>query len=94
MGAGPAVRIAIRLQPRARRDEVVGMRGDALVVRVTAPPVDGRANAALCALVAKRARVPKSAVSVVAGASARDKLVEVRGIDEAALRAALSPASS
>ncbi|UUY02428.1 DUF167 domain-containing protein [Svornostia abyssi] len=62
-------RIAVRLQPRARRDEVVGMRGDAIVICVTAPPVDGRANAALCAFVAKRTGVPKSAVSVVVGAA-------------------------
>ncbi len=70
------------------------MRGDALVIRVTAPPVDGRANAALCALVAKRAGVPKSAVDVVSGATARDKVLEVRGVDEATLREALSPSSA
>lgn len=86
-------RVAVRLQPRARRDEIAGMRGDAVLIRVTAPPVDGRANAALCAFVAKRAGVPKSSVSVVVGASARDKVVEVEGLDDAALRAALSPAS-
>lgn len=83
-------RIAVRLQPRARRDEVVGMRGDAIVIRVTAPPVDGRANAALCALVAKRAGVPKTAASIVVGAGARDKVVEVLGVDEATLRSALT----
>lgn len=87
-------RIAVRLQPRARRDEVVGMRGDAILIRVTAPPVDGRANAALCAFVAKRAGVPKSAVAVVVGAGARDKVVEVAGVDEATLRAALGATSS
>ncbi len=87
-------RIAVRLQPRARREEVVGLRGDAIVIRVTAPPVDGRANAALCAFVAKRAGVPKSAVEVVSGATARDKVLEVRGVDQATLRAALSPASA
>lgn len=88
--AEAASRIAVRLQPRARRDEVAGVRGDAVVIRVTAPPVDGRANAALCAFVAKRAGVPKSAVRIVVGAGARDKVVEVRGIGEAELRAALS----
>ncbi|MBJ7332931.1 MAG: DUF167 domain-containing protein [Solirubrobacteraceae bacterium] len=82
-------RIAVRLQPRARRDEVVGVRGDAIVIRVTAPPVDGRANAALCAFVAKRARVPKSAVRVAIGAGARDKVVEADGVSDAALRSAL-----
>jgi len=59
------------------------------VIRVSAPPVDGKANAALCALVAERAGVPRSRVQVVRGAAARDKLVRVEGIDDAALREAL-----
>jgi uncharacterized protein len=81
--------IVVRLQPRARRNEIVGERGGVLLVRVTAPPVDGRANEALCRLIAKRARVGVRRVSVVHGASAREKLVHVEGIDAAALRAAL-----
>ena len=60
-----------------------------MVIRVTAPPVDGKANAALCALVAKRAGVPPSRVQVVRGAAARDKVVRVEGIELAALREAL-----
>jgi uncharacterized protein (TIGR00251 family) len=79
----------VRLQPRARRTEVVGERGGALVVRVTAPPVDGKANAALCALLADRVGVPTSRVSVVRGAAARDKVVRVEGVEAAAVRAAL-----
>jgi uncharacterized protein len=79
----------VRLQPRARRDEVVGERAGAVVIRVTAPPVDGRANDALCRLVAKRAGVAPSNVNVVRGHSARDKVVRVEGVDERALRAAL-----
>ena len=67
----------------------MGERGDAVVIRVTAPPVDGRANDALCRLVAKRAGVAPSRVSVVRGHGARDKVVRVEGIDAAALRAAL-----
>jgi uncharacterized protein len=81
--------VRVRLQPRARRTEVVGERDGAVVVRVTAPPVDGRANEALCALVADRAGVPRRDVSVVRGATARDKVVRVEGVDEVALRAAL-----
>lgn len=80
----------MRLQPRARRDEVVGERAGALVIRVTAPPVDGRANDALCRLIAKAAGVSPSRVSVVRGQASRDKLVRVEGVDEAALRTALS----
>lgn len=79
----------MRLQPRARRDEVVGERAGAVVIRVTAPPVDGKANDALCRLVAKAVGVAPSSVSVVRGHTARDKVVRVEGVDDAALRAAL-----
>src|SRR3954463_12469014 len=84
----PAV-LRVRLQPRARRDEVVGERGGAIVIRVTAPPVDGKANAALCAFVARAAGVGRSRVSVVRGLSSRDKVVRVEGADEMALKRAL-----
>jgi uncharacterized protein (TIGR00251 family) len=81
--------LSIRLQPRGRRDEVVGERGEAIVVRVTAPPVDGKANAALCSFVARAAKVAPSRVQVVRGQTSRDKLVRVEGVSEAAVRAAL-----
>jgi uncharacterized protein len=84
-----AARVPVRLQPRASRDELAGVREGVLVARVTAPPVEGRANEALCRLVAKAAGVPPSRVAVVQGLRARDKVVEVEGLDEAALRAAL-----
>jgi uncharacterized protein (TIGR00251 family) len=81
--------VAIRLQPRAKREEVVGERAGAIVIRVTAPPVDGKANAALCAFIAKAARVPSSHVGVVRGQTSRDKVVRVEGVTLQALRAAL-----
>ena len=81
--------ISIRLQPRARRDEVVGERAGAVVIRVTAPPVDGKANAALCAFIARAAGVPPSRVSVVRGQTSRDKVVRVDGVDEEILKKAL-----
>jgi uncharacterized protein (TIGR00251 family) len=81
--------VAIRLQPRARRDEIVGMRADAFLLRVTAPPVDGRANEALCRLVATAAGVAPSRVAVVRGLTSRDKVVRVEGVDDADLRRAL-----
>jgi uncharacterized protein (TIGR00251 family) len=86
-------RIAVRLQPRASRDEIVGLRDGILVVRVMAPPVDGRANRALCKLVAQRAGVAPSRVSVVRGARSRDKLVAVEGVEPDALAAALAASS-
>jgi uncharacterized protein len=68
----------------------VGERGGVIVIRVTAPPVEGKANAALCAFVAARAGVPRSRVQVVRGTTSRDKIVRVEGVDAAALRAALA----
>jgi uncharacterized protein (TIGR00251 family) len=81
--------VAIRLQPRSKRNEVVGERGDAIVIRVTAPPVDGKANAALCAFVAKAVGVSGSSVEVVRGQTSRDKLVRVVGASVEEVRAAL-----
>jgi uncharacterized protein (TIGR00251 family) len=81
--------IAIRLQPRAKRDEVVGQRGDAIVVRVMAPPVDGKANSALCAFIARKLRISASRVELVRGQTSRDKIVRVEGVTQADLRAAL-----
>ena len=81
--------LAIRLQPRAKREEVVGERAGAIVIRVTAPPVDGKANAALCAFVAKAAGVPVSHVDVVRGQTSRDKIIRVRDVTAEQLRSAL-----
>jgi uncharacterized protein (TIGR00251 family) len=86
--------VSVRLQPRARRDEVVGERAGAIVIRVTAPPVDGKANAALCAFVARAAGVPPSRVSVVRGQTSRDKVVRVDGVDKELLKKALLSQSS
>jgi uncharacterized protein YggU (UPF0235/DUF167 family) len=68
---------------------VVGERAGAVVIRVTAPPVDGKANAALCRLIAKAVGVAPSHVSVLRGHSAREKVVRVEGVELAALRRAL-----
>lgn len=81
--------LEVRLIPRADREEIAGERAGRIVVRVTAPPVEGRANAALCRLLARRARVGVRFVSIVRGQSSRDKTVRVEGIDEAALRSRL-----
>lgn len=84
-----ACEIAVRLQPRARGNEILGERDGAVLVRVTAPPAGGAANAALCRLIAKRARVGVRSVTIVRGAGAREKLLRVEGLDRPALRRAL-----
>jgi uncharacterized protein (TIGR00251 family) len=81
--------IPVRLVPRAHASEVVGERDGRLLVRVTEPPVDGRANAALCRLLAKAVGVGVRSVSVVYGSSSREKLVRIDGTSSATARAAL-----
>jgi hypothetical protein len=77
------------VQPRATRDEIVGWRADALGVRVTAPPVEGRANVAVAALLAGVLGLPSSAVRVVRGERGRDKWLRVDGLSPGAVRARL-----
>ena len=81
--------LRVRLTPRAHRDEVTGVRDGLVLARVRAPPVDGRANAALEKLLAKALRVPPSRVQVIRGQSAREKVVRVDGVAEDAALAAL-----
>jgi uncharacterized protein len=79
--------LRVRVQPRASRAAIGGWRGDgALSVRVTAPPLEGRANAAVGALLATALGVPVSAVRVVHGEHGRDKLVHVTGLTPAEIR--------
>lgn len=91
------MRLAVRLTPRGGRDAVQGWGQDGegrpfLKVRVSAPPVDGVANAALIAFLAKTLGRPRSSVSIVSGATARLKLVEIADLgDEEVARAFGSP---
>jgi uncharacterized protein len=85
-------KLAVRVQARARRNEIAGERGGSLLVRVTAPPVEGKANAAVCKLLADRLGLPPGRVAVVRGASSRDKLVEIDGIEAGELRRLLDVA--
>jgi uncharacterized protein (TIGR00251 family) len=73
-------RLALRVSPGARTNAVVGRHGEAWKVRVSAPPEDGRANAAVIRLLADTLGVPARTISVVSGHGARDKLVELTGI--------------
>lgn len=82
-------RIRVRLRPRGSRDELAGIRDGVLQAKVTAAPVGGRANKALCKLIAKRAGVAPSRVSVVRGERSREKLVRLEGMDQAGAMEAL-----
>jgi hypothetical protein len=76
-------RLRVRVASGARRAGVVGRQGDAWKVRVTAPPVDGKANAAVLRLLAETLAVPRARVTLVSGQGGRDKIVELAGIDAA-----------
>jgi len=80
-------RLVVHVVPRAKRTEVVGRHGDALKIKLKAPPVDGAANAELVRFVAEQLDVPRSAVTITAGHTARRKTLEIAGVDAAALRA-------
>ena len=81
-----AVRLTVRVQPRASRDEVAGTWGDGVRIRLTAPPVDGAANDALVKFLARALDIPRNAITIVAGASSRSKIVELTGVTEDRVR--------
>ena len=74
------VTLAVRVTPRARKNEIVSIAGKAIKVKLAAPPVEGAANAALCAFLAEQLGVRKSAVTLVAGQTSRHKVVRVEGV--------------
>jgi uncharacterized protein len=83
-------RVRLRVAPGATRAGVVGRHGDAWKVRVTAPAESGRANNAVVGLLAETLELPRTAVTLVSGHSARDKIVELAGIGPEDLERRLS----
>lgn len=84
------VEIAVRVIPRAGRSGIAGTRNGACLVRLTAPPVEGAANAELIALLSKVLKVPKRAISILSGDTSRIKRVAVTGITLEHARLALT----
>jgi uncharacterized protein YggU (UPF0235/DUF167 family) len=85
-----AADLRVRLTPRAKGpDALAGVRDGVLLVRVAAPPVDGRANVALCRLIASELGVSHTSVSVVRGQSAREKVLRIQGATDDDLRGLL-----
>ena len=78
--ANDGVTFAVRVVPRSSRNQIVGVEGGALKIKLTAPPVEGAANIALIEFVAQWLGVRRSAVSIVSGDKARNKLVRVNGV--------------
>lgn len=83
-GAGGVV-LSLHIQPNAKRTEFAGRHGEAMKLRLAAPPVDGKANAALCAFLAEFCGVPKAAVDLVGGETSRAKRVRIADLSPEAV---------
>ena len=81
--------VDVRVIPRARRTELAGRRGTALLMRLSAPPVDGSANQALVAWLAERLGVPRRQVTIARGPASRDKVIAIEGLTRADVAARL-----
>jgi len=90
LAADGRITLTLHIQPGAKKTEVAGLHGEALKIRLAAPPVDGKANEALIKFVAETLRLPKSAVSLKSGQSSRHKVLEIVGTTPAAV-AELAP---
>ena len=86
------VLLAVKLQPRASKNEIVGAIGEELRIKVTAPPVDAAANAALIRLLAETLDCPRSKVELIRGHTSRHKTIKLHGLDAANVAAKLSAA--
>ena len=82
--------LPVRVIPRSSKSKIDGRRGDALLVRLAAPHVDGAANDALIDFLSRELQIPKRQISIVSGRASRDKRVELTGVDRADLDARLS----
>lgn len=81
--------ISVRVRASARQDELVGMRDGILLIRVSAPALEGRANESVRRVLAKHLGVPKSSVTIVRGHRSREKVIQIDGLDQPALLKAL-----
>jgi uncharacterized protein (TIGR00251 family) len=86
---GSHVTLSLRVQPRAARNAVVGWTGDTLNIRLTAPPVEGAANAACLALLADLLSLPQSQLEILRGERSRNKVVQIMGFTRDEVRARL-----
>lgn len=85
LGADGRITLTLHIQPGAKKTEFAGLHGDALKIRLAAPPVDGKANEALIKFLAETLKVPKSAVSLKSGQTSRRKVLEIIGLSRNAV---------
>lgn len=91
--AKTSTRVRLRVSPGARRNELVGRHGGGWKIRVAAPPEGGRANDAVLDLLARKLSLPRRSLSIVSGQAAREKIVQMEGIDRAETERRLEAAS-
>ena len=89
-GTGDAVMLSLHIQPGAKKTEIAGLHGEALKIRLAAPPVDGKANDCLIAFLAQTLGIAKCRIELVGGASSRAKRVRVEGVDAETVRRKLA----
>ncbi len=89
--ADGSVLLRIHVQPRASHNQVAGLQGEALKLRLSAPPVDGKANKAVLAYLAEVLNLPKSALSLKSGQQCRQKTIRITGASEGLIRQLLTP---
>jgi uncharacterized protein (TIGR00251 family) len=92
--SGVGVSFAVKVQPRARKNAIAGVVGDALKLAVTAPPVEGKANQAVIEFFAEFFAIPRSSVSIASGETSRNKVVRVNGISVQRVRDLLARAQA
>ena len=80
------ITLTLHIQPGAKKTEFTGLHGDALKIRLAAPPVDGKANAALISFVAESLHLPKAAVTLKSGQTSRRKVLELTGTSGEAIK--------
>jgi len=85
------VTLRLHIQPGAKKTEAAGLHGEALKIRLAAPPVDGKANAALIAFLADRLGVARAAIDILSGDTSRAKRVRVDGVGPTQVRESLLP---
>ena len=86
------ISFAVKVQPRARRNAITGVMGDALKLALTAPPVEGRANEAVIEFFAQLFQIPRASVTIASGETSRNKVIRIAGLGRAAVEQRLAAA--
>ena len=91
VAADGRITLTLHIQPGAKKSEFAGLHGDALKIRLAAPPIDGKANEALLRFIADALSLPKSAVSLKSGQTSRRKVLEIQGATQDAIARFAAP---